>query len=99
MRENSVGTNGTESPSGKSERSKGQLSTTLLKMTRKIWRTEPFGPTRRRRSAVDWKKDPVVVHPGAAENVMPRSTFPEIFTEERKDPRMGRGSKDQEEGT
>ena len=40
-----------------------------------------------------WKKVTVVVDSGAAENVMPRSMFPEIPTEETERSKDGKGSK------
>ena len=40
-----------------------------------------------------WKKVTVVVDSGAAENVMPRSMFPEISTEEKERSKKGKGSK------
>ena len=43
-----------------------------------------------------WKNVFVVVDSGAAEILMPKSMFPEVSTWEAEDPRMGRGSKDQE---
>ena len=41
----------------------------------------------------------MVVDSGAAENVMPRSIFPEIGIKQTEGPRMEKGSKDQEERT
>ena len=48
---------------------------------------------------VPWKNVTVVVDSGAAENVMPKSMFPEIYTEETETSKNGKGSKDQERST
>ena len=45
------------------------------------------------------RKVTVVVDSRAAENVMPRSMFPEIFTEEKRGARVEKGSKDPEDST
>ena len=42
-----------------------------------------------------WKKVTVVVDPGAAENVMPRSMFPETGIRQTKRPKSGKGFKGQ----
>ena len=46
-----------------------------------------------------WKRVTVVVYSGAAENVLPRSMFPEIPTEETERSKNEKGSQDQEEST
>ena len=87
--EGEKGPNGTESPDVESEWTQAQHSITLLKVTRTsrcledsfIWSHE----------TLEELKVTVVVDSGAAENVMPRSVFPEISTEETERSKNGKG--------
>ena len=93
VRETGVGPNGTESLGGDSERTKGLRSITLQKTTKKragFRRAETFGPTKRRRSTVDLEES---VDSGAAENVVQKSMFPDVSTEEAEISKNGKGFK------
>ena len=87
VRESGVGPNGTEPPRGESEMIKGQHSTTLktTKMRKHLVRRNAGG------ALWTWQKVTAVVDSGAAENLMPKSMFPEISTEETERSKNGQG--------
>ena len=83
MKENGVGPNGTESPGGENERIKGRRAG--------VWRTEIVGPTKRSRSTMDMEESHSCGPLGS--NVMSKSIFPKISTEETERSNNGKGFK------
>ena len=91
--ESGAGQSGTEAPDGECERTQDQHFTTLPKMTRMRQASGGLNHlvTRAGGAQWTWRKATVVVDSGAAENVMPRSVFSEISTEESEKSKNGKG--------
>ena len=78
---------------GKARGSRANLSQPCRRRRAGVSGAEPFGATKRSRSPGVWKTITVVVDLGAAENVMPKSMFPEISAEETERSKNGKGFK------
>ena len=64
-----------------------------------VWRTEPLGPTKRRRTPLDTRKSPLWSTREQRRTRCRRVCVPKYHQKKRKDPNMVKGSKDEEEST
>ena len=95
VRDTCVGPNGTESPGGKASGSKANIPPPCRRRRRRagVWRTEPFGPPKRRRSIVDMEERHRYGRLGSSGERNAKKHVSEISTKETERFKNGKGLK------